>query len=187
MSQLFWKWGGNVLCSWGLGAEASEALPALNRSRLAELSTRTSSVPPPTASDRSSARLTFGWTWNVEWSKTRCPRLCTWLSTTITPPLRAQADSTPAWTSTRPAASTIRHVRVLLRTCVPIQIFNCDAGVLISQVTQFPYVVTLNQNVYVQVDLRRGDSTSFVFIDTCAASPSPHDFHNRAYYLVENG
>ncbi|XP_029030729.1 deleted in malignant brain tumors 1 protein [Betta splendens] len=56
-----------------------------------------------------------------------------------------------------------------------------------NKVTQFPYVVTLNQNLYIQVDLRRADSSLFVFIDTCVASPSPYDFQNRIYYLVENG
>ncbi|XP_018552423.1 deleted in malignant brain tumors 1 protein [Lates calcarifer] len=55
------------------------------------------------------------------------------------------------------------------------------------QVTQVPYEVTLNQNMYVQVDLRRGDSSLVLFLDTCVTSPSPHDFHTRPYYLVHNG
>ncbi|XP_022619226.1 deleted in malignant brain tumors 1 protein-like [Seriola dumerili] len=55
------------------------------------------------------------------------------------------------------------------------------------QVTQVPYKVTLNQNMYVQVDLRRGDSTLVLFLDTCVTSPSPHDFQSRPYYLVRNG
>ncbi|XP_027134033.1 deleted in malignant brain tumors 1 protein isoform X1 [Larimichthys crocea] len=55
------------------------------------------------------------------------------------------------------------------------------------KVTGNPYKVLLNQNLYVQVDLRRGDSTLVLFLDTCVASPSPHDFHSRPYYLVRNG
>ncbi|XP_038593697.1 deleted in malignant brain tumors 1 protein isoform X2 [Micropterus salmoides] len=55
------------------------------------------------------------------------------------------------------------------------------------KVTQVPYEVTLNQNLYVQVDLRRGDNTLVLYLDTCVASPSPHDFQSRAYYLVRNG
>ncbi|XP_023273802.1 deleted in malignant brain tumors 1 protein-like isoform X3 [Seriola lalandi dorsalis] len=55
------------------------------------------------------------------------------------------------------------------------------------QVTQVPYKVTLNQDMYVQVDLRRGDSTLVLFLDTCVTSPSPHDFQSRPYYLVRNG
>nr|XP_020454175.1 CUB and zona pellucida-like domain-containing protein 1 [Monopterus albus] len=56
-----------------------------------------------------------------------------------------------------------------------------------SQVTQVPYVVTLNQNLYVQVDFGRSDSSLVLFLDTCVASPSPHDFQTRPYYLVRNG
>ncbi|XP_044070449.1 deleted in malignant brain tumors 1 protein isoform X2 [Siniperca chuatsi] len=55
------------------------------------------------------------------------------------------------------------------------------------KVTQVPYKVTLNQNLYVQVDLRRGDNTLVLYLDTCVASPSPHDFQSRSYYLVRNG
>ncbi|KAJ0066902.1 hypothetical protein NL108_004889 [Boleophthalmus pectinirostris] len=55
------------------------------------------------------------------------------------------------------------------------------------QVTQVPYEVKLNQYLYVQVSMRRGDSSLVVFLDTCVASPSPHDFHNRSYDLIRNG
>ncbi|CAL8255030.1 unnamed protein product [Lota lota] len=54
-------------------------------------------------------------------------------------------------------------------------------------VTQVPYEVTLDQNLYVQVKLRRDDSSLVLFLDTCVASPSPHDFHNTTYDLVRNG
>uniref|UniRef100_A0A8C3G9S6 CUB and zona pellucida-like domains 1, tandem duplicate 2 n=1 Tax=Cyclopterus lumpus TaxID=8103 RepID=A0A8C3G9S6_CYCLU len=55
------------------------------------------------------------------------------------------------------------------------------------KVTQVPYEVALNQNLYVQVDLSRGDSALVLFLDTCVTSPSPNDFHSRPYYLVRNG
>eukprot|EP00064_Thunnus_orientalis_P012933 superscaffoldBa00002042_g12969 len=55
------------------------------------------------------------------------------------------------------------------------------------KVSQVPYEVSLNQNLYVQVDLRRGDSSLVVYLDTCVASPSPHDFQTRSYDLVRNG
>uniref|UniRef100_A0A8C4ZJP6 CUB and zona pellucida-like domain-containing protein 1 n=1 Tax=Gadus morhua TaxID=8049 RepID=A0A8C4ZJP6_GADMO len=54
-------------------------------------------------------------------------------------------------------------------------------------VTQVPYMVTLNQAMYVQVNLRRDDKGLVLFLDTCVASPSPHDFQNNAYDLVRNG
>ncbi|XP_015240687.1 PREDICTED: CUB and zona pellucida-like domain-containing protein 1 [Cyprinodon variegatus] len=55
------------------------------------------------------------------------------------------------------------------------------------QVTHFPYLVDLNQDLYVQVNLRRPDSSLVLFLDTCVASPSPFDFESRPYYLVRDG
>ncbi|XP_017283111.1 deleted in malignant brain tumors 1 protein isoform X3 [Kryptolebias marmoratus] len=55
------------------------------------------------------------------------------------------------------------------------------------EVTEVPYEVTLNQNLYVQVNMRRPDSSLVLFLDTCVASPTPFDFHTRAYYLVRDG
>lgn len=68
----------------------------------------------------------------------------------------------------------------------------CSTRVLIFfnqqfQVSQVPYEVTLNQELYIQVELKNQDNSFVVFIDTCVASPSPHDFQTRAYYLVRNG
>ncbi|XP_067092932.1 CUB and zona pellucida-like domain-containing protein 1 isoform X1 [Osmerus mordax] len=56
-----------------------------------------------------------------------------------------------------------------------------------NQVTEVPFKVQLNQDLYVQVSLRRGDSSLVLFLDTCVASPSPHDFQTRSYDLVRNG
>ncbi|XP_061601115.1 deleted in malignant brain tumors 1 protein [Cololabis saira] len=56
-----------------------------------------------------------------------------------------------------------------------------------DKVTEDPYEVTLNQRLFVQVQLRRRESTLRLFIDTCVASPSPFDFNDRAYYLVRDG
>ncbi|CAG05080.1 unnamed protein product [Tetraodon nigroviridis] len=55
------------------------------------------------------------------------------------------------------------------------------------KVTQVPYEVLLNQELFVQVEMENKDRSLVVFIDTCLASPSPHDFQTRAYYLVRNG
>uniref|UniRef100_A0A672GJF9 CUB and zona pellucida-like domains 1, tandem duplicate 1 n=1 Tax=Salarias fasciatus TaxID=181472 RepID=A0A672GJF9_SALFA len=54
-------------------------------------------------------------------------------------------------------------------------------------VTEFPYEVELNEYIYVKVDLKSSDNSLVIFLDTCVASPSPHDFQTRAYYLVRNG
>ncbi|XP_069000621.1 scavenger receptor cysteine-rich domain-containing protein DMBT1 isoform X3 [Embiotoca jacksoni] len=55
------------------------------------------------------------------------------------------------------------------------------------KVTEVPYEVDLNQNLYIQVDLRKGNSSLVIFLDTCVASPSAFDFTTRPYYLVRNG
>ncbi|XP_077352509.1 CUB and zona pellucida-like domains 1-1 protein isoform X2 [Festucalex cinctus] len=57
------------------------------------------------------------------------------------------------------------------------------------KVTEFPYRVSLNQDLYVQVDLRDSSVGSYldIFIDTCVASPSASDFQPTTYYLVRNG
>lgn len=56
-----------------------------------------------------------------------------------------------------------------------------------TQVTQVPYEVMLNQELFVQVEMETKDRSLVLFIDTCVASSSPHDFQTRAYYLVRNG
>uniref|UniRef100_A0A673CVE0 ZP domain-containing protein n=1 Tax=Sphaeramia orbicularis TaxID=375764 RepID=A0A673CVE0_9TELE len=53
--------------------------------------------------------------------------------------------------------------------------------------SNFYYKVQLNQYLYVQVDLRRSNSTLVLYLDTCVASPSPHDFQTRTYDLIRNG
>ncbi|XP_070697200.1 CUB and zona pellucida-like domain-containing protein 1 isoform X2 [Pempheris klunzingeri] len=55
------------------------------------------------------------------------------------------------------------------------------------KVTEVPYKVTLNQYLYVQVNLKGSDSSLVLYLDTCVTSPSPHDFQSRKYYLVRNG
>ncbi|XP_077437483.1 CUB and zona pellucida-like domains 1-1 protein [Vanacampus margaritifer] len=56
------------------------------------------------------------------------------------------------------------------------------------KMTEFPYRVSLNQDVYVQVDLRDSSGSHMdIFIDTCVASPSASDFQTKTYDLVRNG
>ncbi|XP_058255593.1 deleted in malignant brain tumors 1 protein-like [Hemibagrus wyckioides] len=53
-------------------------------------------------------------------------------------------------------------------------------------ITEFPYRVNLNQELYVQVQLTRADPSLHLFIDTCVASPNS-DFSIRNYDLIRNG
>ncbi|XP_048125600.1 deleted in malignant brain tumors 1 protein-like isoform X2 [Alosa alosa] len=62
------------------------------------------------------------------------------------------------------------------------------SGSFYQQIHDNPYYVTLNQYMYVKVSLRRPDSSLVLFLDTCVASPNPHDYADyRAYYLLVNG
>ncbi|XP_041920839.1 deleted in malignant brain tumors 1 protein-like [Alosa sapidissima] len=62
------------------------------------------------------------------------------------------------------------------------------SGSFYQQIHDNPYYVNLNQYMYVKVSLRRPDSSLVLFLDTCVASPNPHDYADyRAYYLLVNG
>ncbi|XP_061141475.1 deleted in malignant brain tumors 1 protein-like [Syngnathus typhle] len=55
------------------------------------------------------------------------------------------------------------------------------------KVTESPYKVSLNQDLYIQVDLRSSSERYLdIFLDTCIASPS-ENFNGAVYYLVRNG
>ncbi|XP_067223802.1 CUB and zona pellucida-like domain-containing protein 1 isoform X2 [Chanodichthys erythropterus] len=56
-----------------------------------------------------------------------------------------------------------------------------------QQIYDFPYEVSLNQLLYVQVKLNRPDNSLDLFLDTCVASPNPNDFKDRSYDLLRNG
>ncbi|XP_047677622.1 CUB and zona pellucida-like domain-containing protein 1 isoform X4 [Tachysurus fulvidraco] len=53
-------------------------------------------------------------------------------------------------------------------------------------ITESPYKVDLNQQLYVQVQLKRAEPSLHLFMDTCVASPN-HDFTGRTYDLIRNG
>uniref|UniRef100_A0A3P8URK3 CUB and zona pellucida-like domains 1, tandem duplicate 1 n=1 Tax=Cynoglossus semilaevis TaxID=244447 RepID=A0A3P8URK3_CYNSE len=65
--------------------------------------------------------------------------------------------------------------------------YDANASLLHHQVTEFPYMVSLNQYLNTEVRLDRAESDFVLFLDTCVASPSPDDFSYRPYYLVRNG
>ncbi|KFP47261.1 Deleted in malignant brain tumors 1 protein, partial [Cathartes aura] len=50
-----------------------------------------------------------------------------------------------------------------------------------------PYYIDLNQNLYLQAYLHSSDPNLTVFVDTCVASPDPHDFVTLAYDIIKNG
>uniref|UniRef100_A0ACB8F9A6 Uncharacterized protein n=1 Tax=Sphaerodactylus townsendi TaxID=933632 RepID=A0ACB8F9A6_9SAUR len=50
-----------------------------------------------------------------------------------------------------------------------------------------PYMVRLNQNVFVQATLNSSDPLLQLFIDTCEASPDRSDFNTLSYDLIRSG
>ncbi|XP_053488018.1 CUB and zona pellucida-like domain-containing protein 1 [Ictalurus furcatus] len=53
-------------------------------------------------------------------------------------------------------------------------------------ITDSPYRVNLNQQLYVQVQLTPAEPSLHLFMDSCVASPN-HDFSSRTYDLIRNG
>lgn len=62
-----------------------------------------------------------------------------------------------------------------------------DSSLFLRQVHDSPYYIDLNQNLYLQAYLHSSDPNLIVFVDTCVASPDPHDFNTLAYDIIRNG
>ncbi|KAM3913971.1 scavenger receptor cysteine-rich domain-containing protein DMBT1 [Leptodactylus fuscus] len=54
-------------------------------------------------------------------------------------------------------------------------------------VTEYPYYVDLNQNLYLQATLPTSDPTLVLFLDTCVASPDESDFTSSVFYIINKG
>ncbi|NXX59890.1 DMBT1 protein, partial [Scopus umbretta] len=50
-----------------------------------------------------------------------------------------------------------------------------------------PYYVDINQNLFLEAYLHSSDSNLVLFVDTCVASPSPHNFTAVTYDIIRNG
>ncbi|NXA82067.1 DMBT1 protein, partial [Thryothorus ludovicianus] len=50
-----------------------------------------------------------------------------------------------------------------------------------------PYYVRVNQNLYLEASLRSSDPSLQLFLDTCVASPTRHNFTARSHTIVKNG
>ncbi|XP_009639389.2 deleted in malignant brain tumors 1 protein [Egretta garzetta] len=62
-----------------------------------------------------------------------------------------------------------------------------DSSSFLRQVHDSPYYIDLNQNLYLQAYLQSSDPNLTLFVDTCVASPDPHDFNTPAYDIIKNG
>lgn len=62
-----------------------------------------------------------------------------------------------------------------------------DSSSFSRPVYDSPYYVGINQNLYLQASLYSSDPLLQLFLDTCVASPTPHNFTRGSYALIENG
>ncbi|XP_074963576.1 scavenger receptor cysteine-rich domain-containing protein DMBT1-like isoform X3 [Phalacrocorax aristotelis] len=54
-------------------------------------------------------------------------------------------------------------------------------------VNESPYCVDINQNLFLEAYLHSSDSNLVLFLDTCVASPTPHNFTTVTYDIIKNG
>ncbi|KFQ81763.1 Deleted in malignant brain tumors 1 protein, partial [Phaethon lepturus] len=50
-----------------------------------------------------------------------------------------------------------------------------------------PYYVDINQDLFLEAYLHSSDSNLVLFVDTCVASPTPHNFTTVTYDIIRNG
>ncbi|NXK96754.1 DMBT1 protein, partial [Formicarius rufipectus] len=50
-----------------------------------------------------------------------------------------------------------------------------------------PYRVHINQDLFLQAYLHSSDPNLMLFLDTCVASPTPHNFTAATYDIIRNG
>ncbi|NWU01071.1 DMBT1 protein, partial [Urocynchramus pylzowi] len=50
-----------------------------------------------------------------------------------------------------------------------------------------PYRVGINQNLFLEASLHSSDPSLELFLDTCVASPTRHNFTTRSYPIIKNG
>lgn len=62
-----------------------------------------------------------------------------------------------------------------------------DSPSFLRPVRDSPYYIDLNQNLYLQAYLHSSDPNLMLFVDTCVASPDPHDFNTLAYDIIKDG
>ncbi|NXH42451.1 DMBT1 protein, partial [Dicaeum eximium] len=50
-----------------------------------------------------------------------------------------------------------------------------------------PYYVGINQNLFLEASLHSSDPLLELFLDTCVASPTRHNFTTKSYAIIKNG
>ncbi|XP_077039675.1 scavenger receptor cysteine-rich domain-containing protein DMBT1-like [Agelaius phoeniceus] len=62
-----------------------------------------------------------------------------------------------------------------------------DSSSFLRPVYDSPYRVGINQNLFLEASLHSSDPSLELFLDTCVASPTRHNFTTKSYPIIENG
>ncbi|XP_064370415.1 deleted in malignant brain tumors 1 protein-like [Dromaius novaehollandiae] len=62
-----------------------------------------------------------------------------------------------------------------------------DSASFSQPVYDSPYYIDLNQNLFLQASLHSSDKDLMLFVDSCVASPDPHDFNTLTYDIIKSG
>ncbi|XP_064287588.1 deleted in malignant brain tumors 1 protein-like [Passer domesticus] len=62
-----------------------------------------------------------------------------------------------------------------------------DSSSFSRPVYDSPYRVGINQNLFLEASLHSSDPSLELFLDTCVASPTRHNFTTKSYPIIENG
>uniref|UniRef100_A0A8C0VDY4 Deleted in malignant brain tumors 1 protein n=1 Tax=Cyanistes caeruleus TaxID=156563 RepID=A0A8C0VDY4_CYACU len=62
-----------------------------------------------------------------------------------------------------------------------------DSSSFSRPVYDSPYYVSINQNLFLEASLHSSDPMLELFLDTCVASPTRHNFTTGSYAIVKNG
>ncbi|XP_049711716.1 deleted in malignant brain tumors 1 protein-like, partial [Elephas maximus indicus] len=92
-----------------------------------------------------------------------------------------------AWVDTMYIANDTIEVKEIQYGNFNVNISFYTSSSFSYPVTSSPYYVDLNQDLYLQAEIRHSDSSLALFVDTCVASPYPNDFTSLTYDLIRSG
>ncbi|XP_066880529.1 deleted in malignant brain tumors 1 protein [Kogia breviceps] len=91
------------------------------------------------------------------------------------------------WVNTMYIANDTLEVKNIQYGNFDVNISFYTSSSFLYPVTSSPYYVDLNQDLYLQAEIRHSNASLALFLDTCVASPSPTDFTSLTYDLIRSG
>ncbi|XP_069315914.1 deleted in malignant brain tumors 1 protein-like [Eulemur rufifrons] len=91
------------------------------------------------------------------------------------------------WVNTMYIANDTIEVEEVQYSSFDVNISFYTSPSFSHRVTSSPYYVDLDQNLYLQAEIRHSDASLALFVDTCVASPYSSDFTSLTYDLIRSG